>query len=112
MKKIFLTIFLSLVVVSSLASPVFAQEERYPRSFDDILALLEKAAVWLYRLFFVIAVFYVLWAAYLFLSAKDDTNQVSKAKKMLINAAIAVAVALISTGFSQIVSSFINTSSQ
>jgi hypothetical protein len=74
---------------------------------DDIIVIAEDIAQWVYRLFFVIAVLYILLAAYQYLTARDDTATVKKAQTSLKNAVIAIIIALVSTGLSLLIKSFL-----
>jgi hypothetical protein len=55
-----------------------------------------------------VAVIMVLWAAYNYLTAGDDTEKVHRATKTMTYAAIAVAVAIIAEGFPLLVGSIFN----
>lgn len=74
---------------------------------DDIIAIAEGIATWVYRLFFVIAVLYILFAAFTYLTAKDDASAVKKAQASLKHAVIAIIIALISTGLALLIKNFI-----
>jgi heme/copper-type cytochrome/quinol oxidase subunit 2 len=63
--------------------------------------------VMFYILIFI-AVIMVIWAAYLYLTAGDDTQQVHKATKTMTYAAVAIVVGLIAFGFPSLVSSIFN----
>jgi hypothetical protein len=76
--------------------------------FDDIVALFSKAARWMYTIFFIVAVMFILLAAYTYLSAGDDESKVRKATTMLKNAVIAIVVALLSSGVALIINNFLN----
>ncbi len=60
---------------------------------------------WGFRIFFILAVGFVLLAAYKYLMAKDNQAEVTKATAALKNAVIAIAIALVSAGVSSIVDS-------
>ena len=57
-----------------------------------------------------IAVVMVIWAAYLYLTAGDDTEQVHKATKTMTYAAVALVVGLVAFGFPSLVSSIFGSS--
>ena len=58
-------------------------------------------------MFWILTVGFVIYAAYLFLSAGEDEDKVKTAKSMVKYALIAAAVALLSTGIDTIVSNFL-----
>jgi type III secretory pathway component EscV len=60
---------------------------------------------WMFWILISIAVIMVMWAAYLYLTAGDDPQQVQKATKTMTYAAVAVVVALIAEGFPVLISS-------
>ncbi len=55
-----------------------------------------------------LAVIMVIWAAYTYLTAGDDTEKVHRATKTITYAAVAVVVALLAKGFPMIVGSIFN----
>ncbi len=108
MKKTFASVvagILSTQALSAYAAEGGGDVKSPIKSVDDIYKLMVSATTWLYRIFFVLAVFYILLAAYRYLSAQDDAAKVKKATASLKNAAIAIAIALISTGASLIIQS-------
>lgn len=74
-----------------------------PRSFEDILDILETLLNWMFTILMIVAVMFILWAAYLYLSAGGDPEKVKTASNQLIYAAVAIAVALVSQGIRFIV---------
>lgn len=59
-----------------------------------------------------VAVIMVLWAAYLYLTAGEDTEQVHRATKILTFAAVAVVVGLLAKGFPLLIESIFGGYSQ
>lgn len=62
-----------------------------------------------YTVFFIIAVIFLLIAAFGYLTAGGDPAKVKKATNRLIYGIVAIAVALIATGIRALVQSFIST---
>ncbi len=58
-----------------------------------------------------VAVIMILWAAYLYLTAGDDTERVHRATKTMTYAAVAVVVAILAEGFPTLVGSLFTQSS-
>lgn len=73
---------------------------------EGVLDLLNLATNWLFGALLVIAVIFIILAAYYFLFSGGETEKVSKAKNMLIYAAVAVAVGTLSKGIVLIIGSF------
>ena len=95
-----------------LALPAMAQTslpDSGIHSYTDIVNLLEKAVQWMYQIFFILAVLFILVAAFTYLRAGGDPAQVKKAQTMLKNAVIAIVIALISTAAALIIQNFIKT---
>ncbi len=59
---------------------------------------------WVINIFWILTVLFLIWAAILYLTAGGDEEKLKEAKKRVINAVIAGAIALLSTGLSAIVS--------
>jgi Type IV secretion system pilin len=58
---------------------------------------------WMFWILMSIAVIMVLYAAYLYVTAGEDTEQVHRATKTITYAAVAIAVALIAVGFPNLI---------
>ena len=65
---------------------------------------------WTYTIFFVISAFMVILAAFTYLTAGADPEQIKSANHKIIYAAIAVAVALLAVSINAIVGSIVGTS--
>ena len=76
-------------------------------SYDAVWSLICRVVRILFTLFFILAIVFVLYAAFLYLTAGGDAGKVSTASKMLLYAAIAIVVALIAYNFPTIVGHFI-----
>lgn len=71
-------------------------------SVTDVQNTIAGIVNWMISIFWIAAVGTVIWAAFTFLTAGDDKEKVEKAKKMLLYAVIAAAVALLANGISAI----------
>jgi uncharacterized membrane protein len=60
---------------------------------------------WMFWILISLAIIMVMWAAYTYLTAGDDTEKVHRATKILTYAALAVGVALVAKGFPTLVMS-------
>jgi hypothetical protein len=63
---------------------------------------------WMFDILLTLSVIMVMWAAYVYLTAGDDTEKVHKATKTLTYAAVAILVALLAKGFPNIIASIFN----
>lgn len=75
---------------------------------EQILRVLEKIVRWTYTIFFIVAIFFILVAAFNFLTAQGETEKVKSARNQILWASIAIAIALISVAAAQIIQSFIS----
>lgn len=71
-------------------------------SIADVQSTMTKIVNWMISGFWIAAVGTIIWAAFIFLTAGDDKEKVEKAKKMLLYAVIAAAIALLANGISAI----------
>lgn len=64
-------------------------------SFNQIESVLTRILTWIQSIFFIIAAIFIIIAAFVYLTAGGDEAKVKTAKKMIINAIIAIAIALV-----------------
>ena len=77
---------------------------------DQLLDILAEALRYIYTIFFIVAIIFILFAAYTYLTAQDDAEKIKNAHKQLIWASVAIAVALMSLSFNVIIKTFIEPS--
>jgi len=70
---------------------------------DDVLAILNTLVTWLFTILMIVAVIFIFYAAFLYLKAGGEPEDVKKANKQLIFSAVAIAVALIAVGVREVV---------
>lgn len=75
-----------------------------------VITIINKFGGWAYAALIAFAVIFIIYAAFLFLTAGDDAEKVGKAKKQLIYAVIAVATAILATGIIAVTKEFLCTS--
>jgi len=83
------------LTLSALLAPsvIFAA----PRSLDEITRLLVRWQTWLTRVFWIVAVVFIVLAAFKFLTSGGDEKKIGAAKTALIYAFVAIGVAILST---------------
>ena len=69
-----------------------------PTSVSGWVDVLIAVVRWIYTIIFVVAVLFILMAAYYFITSSGDPEKTKKAKQMLLYAVIGIAVALLSYG--------------
>ena len=77
------------------------------RNLSDVSAIIVNLVNWVTGLFFVAAILFLFYAAYLYLSAAGDPESLKAAKNQLNYSVIAIAVALLATSIRFIVESIL-----
>src|SRR3989344_5536209 len=72
-------------------------------NITQVQTSLEKIVFWLYGIFWILAVGFIIWAAFLFMGANGEADKITKAKIMLVYTLIAAAVVLLANGIRDIV---------
>lgn len=80
------------------------------KTTEDIINILKNIVTFMYRIFFIAATGFILWAAFTYLMAGQDAKKVEQAKDQLKYAVIAIVVALVAGGASLIIESFLKVS--
>jgi hypothetical protein len=75
-------------------------------SLENLFCPIDNAMFWV---LISVAIIMVMWAAYLYLTAGDDTEKVHRATKTLTYAAVAVIVGILAKGFPNLISSVFGT---
>ena len=94
--------FLTLILMASpalglaaVAAPSLSVPTTGIRELGDITKIIVTLINWLTGLFFAVAVLFIFYAAYLYLTAAGDPEKLGKAKNQLIYSIIAIVVALL-----------------
>ncbi len=86
---------------------VNAQTGSYVYDKPSLVAFLCNIITWMVTILFATAIIMIVLAAFQYVTAGDDTEKTSKARRTLTYSAIGIAVALIAYGFPAIVASII-----
>ena len=76
-------------------------------SLSAVESVITKIVNWITGLFFVAAILYIFYAAWLYLTAAGDEEKVKKAKNQLLYSIVAIAVALLAGTMRYIVASIL-----
>lgn len=102
---------ISLLLLGNVAIGQIAQipgvQQTGPTTVGGFMDVIRNIVRWVYILFFIIAVLFIIFAAFSYLTAGGDPEQVDKAKSRIIYAAVAIAVALLAVGFEVIIRNFL-----
>ncbi|MBI2035334.1 MAG: hypothetical protein HYT12_01475 [Candidatus Liptonbacteria bacterium] len=80
-------------------------------SFGAIVNVIQRAISWIFALFILLAVVFVLYAAFKYLTSRGDSGKVGEASQALIYAAVAIGVALIAASIQFIVAELLGLNS-
>ncbi|MDP3015355.1 MAG: hypothetical protein Q8N28_03040 [bacterium] len=75
---------------------------------SHILNILTKIVRYTYTIFFIVAIIFIIIAAFNFLTAQGDPEKIKGARAQILWAVVAIAIALISVGAAQIIQTFID----
>ncbi len=96
--------------IAGLSIPAIVSAQSNIDTPQKVITTICKLSGWLYGVLLALAVVFIIYAAFLFLTAGDDSEKVGKAKKQLIYAVVAVAVAVLATGIVTLTQEFLGTS--
>lgn len=77
------------------------------QSVGGLVGIVANIVGWVYTIFFIVAVLFILLAAYKYLTAGGDIDATKEARQMLIYASIAIVVALLAIMFKSIIFMFL-----
>jgi hypothetical protein len=77
------------------------------KDIGQLMNILRSIVNVLYTAFFIVAIGFVILAAFDYLTGSDNPEKIKGASKKIVYAAIAIAVALLSVGANAIIKSFI-----
>jgi len=102
---------IGLLLLGNVAIGQIAQipgiQQTGPTTIGGLVDVLKGVIRWTYIIFFVIAVMFILFAAFSYLTAGGDAEKITTAKNRVIYAAIAIIVALLAVGFEVIIRNFL-----
>ncbi len=76
-------------------------------SKEGVITFLNSMLTWLSRIFWIVAIFFIIFAGFTYLTAAGDPEKVTKANHMLRYAVIGIAVALLATVLPTLIQSFL-----
>lgn len=74
---------------------------------EKIFLVLKRLVQYTYTTFFIVAVLFIIIAAFNFLNAKGDPTKINSAKSQIFWAIVAIIIALVSIAAAQIINNFI-----
>ncbi len=110
MKKLFkslLTIGLSTIPIVVGAQGELRDLPPGPRSINDLIALLNTIANWIFSVLLAVAVIFILWAALDFVTGGGDPGKVTTARQKLLYAIVGIVVAVAAKGIVYVASNLL-----
>ena len=89
------------------AGQIGIQQESPVRDVPGLVGTVADIVSWTYTIFFAVAVIFILFAAFNYLTAQGQPEKIQTAHKMLIWAVVAIVVALLAVGVNTIVKNFL-----
>jgi len=74
---------------------------------EKIFSILKTIVQYTYTIFFIVAVLFIIFAAFSFLNAKGDPAEITAARSQILWAVVAIVIALLSVGAALIIDNFI-----
>ncbi len=121
-KTSIIAVAISLVLVLGIASGALAQEAGEIidpigtgaagtefTTVGGLVGVLLTAVKWVYTILFIVAVLFILLAAFNFITSKGDAEKVGTAKKQLLYAVVGIAVGLLAFAIVELVQNSIGT---
>lgn len=78
-----------------------------PQTIGDFLALLDKLANWLFSILLIVAVVFIVYAAFKFVTAGGNPGEIEQARHMVLYAVIGIVIAVAAKGFVAVAKSFV-----
>ncbi len=112
LKKWGLVSALSLVLLAPVASAQFdVPGEQLPaprfQTYGGAIQLVEKASSWLLYIVIALAVIFIVYAGFLYLTSGGDEDKTKAAKNYIVYAVIGIAIALLARGIVLLVKNFV-----
>ncbi len=96
MKKYIVTTILTVTLFAPMILVAVTGQEGPPDVDVDVIVVMNRVVNWVFAFFLVIAVLFIIIAAFQFLTAGGDSTKVSGARDKLLYAAIGIMVAMLS----------------
>lgn len=78
------------------------------KSFEGFLGIFDTLITWLFTILLVLAVIFIILAAFQYLTAGGEEEKIKQAHKKIIFAIVAIAVAFLAQGVSFVVAQLLN----
>jgi len=105
----FAVLCVALIVAPAVSFAVFDPPPASTKTIDAsyVKTIIEKVTGWMQGIFFLIAVIFIIYAAFVYLTSAGNEEKIKKAKSIIIYAIVAIAVALLATAVKPFVDTFL-----
>lgn len=94
---------------ASAISTSVQQQSKGVTSFEGFLGIFDLLITWIFTILLVLAVIFIILAAFQYLTAGGEEEKVKQAHQKIIYAIVAIAVAFLAQGVSYVVAQLLNT---
>jgi hypothetical protein len=105
MKKLSITLISSLMPLMAFAQP--AVPSTGISTYAGVVGVINTIGNWMFGLLLALAVIFLLYAAFLYLTAAGDSSKTDKAKDIIIYAIVAIVVAVLAKGIIMVAQSLV-----
>ena len=99
----------ALIPLSALAQINIQNAPKGIRSFEGFLGVFDLLITWIFTILLVLAVIFIILAAFQYLTAGGEEEKIKQAHQKIIYAIVAIAVAFLAQGVSFVVAQLLNT---
>jgi len=104
MKKI----LTSMILATLLIAPVMVSAQTAAAPTVDVMTVLDSLVDWLFSILLIVAVIFLIIAAFTFITASGDPEKIKTARNFVLYALIGVAVAVAARGLVSLVQTIMN----
>jgi len=105
MKKFSITLISSLLPLMAFAQPQVPSGT--VTTYSGVVGIINTIGNWMFGLLLALAVIFLLYAAFLYLTAAGDSAKTDKAKDIIIYAIVAIVVAVLAKGIIMVAQSLV-----
>lgn len=104
MKKVLIGLAAVMLPLMVFAQPPLPQG---PQTYGAVITIINTVGQWLFGILLALAVIFLVYAAFLYLTAAGDDKKIDQAKKIILYAVIAIIVAVLARGIVAVVQSLV-----
>lgn len=94
---------MALLITPSLALAQPSYQTQSITNYSDVIRVINTVGNWMLGILLALAAIFIIYAAFLFLTAAGDETKVKEAKNVIIYAIVAIVVGILAWGITQVV---------